>query len=166
MSNKLCSFQYENTSFGPGHPGHPGHPGQIRSSRSSRLNWIVGSGPGPGPGKIEIIGPGPGPGKLIISVPVPVPVPVRPEIMSRSITELNHLPPADFYKICLRASSEFCRHYTEKTSPVTLTVFLINPLGNFPQTNIQVNTFELYRHSLMELSVLLDTMVNFQNGLK
>ena len=31
----------------------------------------------------EIIGPGPG--KLIITVPVPVPV--RPEIMSRSITE-------------------------------------------------------------------------------
>ena len=72
LSNKLCSFQYENTGFGPGHPG------QIPSSRS---NWIV--GPGPGPGKIEIIGPGPG--KLIISVPVPVPV--RPEIMSRSITD-------------------------------------------------------------------------------
>ena len=29
-----------------------------------------------------------------------------------------------------------------------------------------VNTFELYRHSLMELSVLLDKMVNCQNGLK
>ena len=75
LSNTLCSFQYENTGFGPGHPG------QIPSSRSSRSNWIV--GPGPGPGKIEIIGPGPGPGKLIISVPVPV----RPEIMSRSITD-------------------------------------------------------------------------------
>ena len=49
--------------------------------------------------------------------------------------QLNHLPPADFYKICLWASSEFCRYYTEKTSPVTLTVFLINPLGNFPQTH-------------------------------
>ena len=49
--------------------------------------------------------------------------------------QLNHLPPADFYKICLWASSEFCRHYTEKTSPVTLTVFLINPLGNFPHTH-------------------------------
>ena len=49
--------------------------------------------------------------------------------------QLNHLPPADFYKICLWASSEFCRYYTEKTSPVTLTVFLINPLGNFPHTD-------------------------------
>ena len=39
--------------------------------------------------------------------------------------QLNHLPPADFYKIFLWASSEFCQHYTEKTSPVTLTVLLI-----------------------------------------
>ena len=93
LSNKLCSFQYENTGFGPGHPGHPGQIPSSRSSRSSRSNWIVGPGPGPGPGKIEIIGPGPGPGpgKLIISVPVPVPVPVRPEIMSRSITDFKDL---------------------------------------------------------------------------
>ena len=44
-------------------------------------------------------------------------------------------------KICLWASSEFCRHYTEKTSSVSLTVFLINPLGNFPHTHTHTHGF-------------------------
>ena len=54
--------------------------------------------------------------------------------------QLNHLPPADFYKMCLWASSEFRRYYTEKTSSVSLTVFLNNPLGNFPHTHTYIHT--------------------------
>ena len=38
--------------------------------------------------------------------------------------QLNHLPPADFLKICTFSSSEFCQNYTGKTSPTSLTVFL------------------------------------------
>ena len=72
--------------------------------------------------------------------------------------QLNHLPPADFYKICLWASSEFCRYYTEKTSPVTLTVFLINPLGNFPHTYIHTY-IHTHTHTNTDLLVLLFVIV-------
>ena len=74
---------------------------------------------------------------------------------------LRHLPPADFYKICLWASSEFCRYYTEKTSPVTLTVFLINPLGNFPQTYIHTYTHtHTHTHTHTDFLVLLFVIVS------
>ena len=41
--------------------------------------------------------------------------------------QLNHLPPAaaDLKNLNRLAWSDFYRHYTEKTNPVTLTVFLI-----------------------------------------
>ena len=38
--------------------------------------------------------------------------------------QLNRLPPADFKNLNNLAWSEFCRHYTEKISPFTLTIFL------------------------------------------
>ena len=40
----------------------------------------------------------------------------------------------DLKKICLLASSEFFRHFTDKTGPITLTVLWIKPLGNLPHT--------------------------------
>ena len=53
--------------------------------------------------------------------------------------QLNHLPPADLKNLNHLASSELSLHFTEKTSPVTLTVFLIKLLGNFPQTDRQTD---------------------------
>ena len=44
--------------------------------------------------------------------------------------QLNHLPPTEFKNLYHLNSSEFSRHFTEKTSPVNLTVILIKPLGN------------------------------------
>ena len=49
--------------------------------------------------------------------------------------QLNHLPPADLKNLYHLASSGLYLHFTEKTSPVTLTVFLIKLLGNFPRTD-------------------------------
>ena len=39
--------------------------------------------------------------------------------------QLHRLPPADFKNLNNLAWSEFCRHYTEKISPFTLTIFFI-----------------------------------------
>ena len=49
--------------------------------------------------------------------------------------QLNHLPPADLKNLYHLASSGLYLHFTEKTSPVTLSVFLIKLLGNFPRTD-------------------------------
>ena len=49
--------------------------------------------------------------------------------------QLNHLPPTNLKNLYHLASSEFSRHFTKKTSPVTLTVFSINPLGNYTCTD-------------------------------
>ena len=49
--------------------------------------------------------------------------------------QLNHLPPADLKNLYHLASSGLYLHFTEKTSPVTLSVFLIKLRGNFPQTH-------------------------------
>ena len=48
--------------------------------------------------------------------------------------QLNHLPPADLKNLYYLASSGLYLYFTEKTSPVTLTVFLIKLQGNFPHT--------------------------------
>ena len=49
--------------------------------------------------------------------------------------QLNHLPPTDLENLYHLASWEFSQHYTEKNSPVTLTVFLFKPLGNDTRTD-------------------------------
>ena len=60
------------------------------------------------------------------------------------------------------ASSEFCRYYTEKTSPVTLTAFLINPLGNFPHTHIHtyiVHT-HIHTHGFIEIIIVITVLAS------
>ena len=47
----------------------------------------------------------------------------------------NHLPTTDLKIPNHLASSEFRRNCTEKTRPMTLTVFLIKPFVNFPRTD-------------------------------
>ena len=54
--------------------------------------------------------------------------------------QLNHLPPTDLKNLYHLASSECSLHFTEKTSPVTLTVFLIKLLGNYTRTHRQTHT--------------------------
>ena len=54
--------------------------------------------------------------------------------------QLNHLPPTDLKNLYHLASSELSLHFTEKTSPVTLTVFLIKLLGNYTRTHAHAHT--------------------------
>ena len=44
--------------------------------------------------------------------------------------QLNHLSLADLKKFKYWASSELCWKYTDKTSPITLTVFLIKSFSH------------------------------------
>ena len=57
--------------------------------------------------------------------------------------QLNHLPPADLEKLCFLALSDFCLNHTEKTSPITLTVCLIKPFGNYTHTHIPTHLLGL-----------------------
>ena len=57
--------------------------------------------------------------------------------------QLNHLAPTDLKNLYHLASSEFSLHFTEKTSPVTLTVFLIKLLGNYTRTDRQTHILRL-----------------------
>ena len=52
---------------------------------------------------------------------------------------INHLPPTDLKNLYHLASSELSLHFTKKTSPVTLTVFLIKLLGNYTRTDRQTD---------------------------
>ena len=54
--------------------------------------------------------------------------------------QLNHLPPTDLKNLYHLASSELSLHFTEKNSPVTLTVFLIKLLGNYTRTDRHTHT--------------------------
>ena len=49
--------------------------------------------------------------------------------------QLNHLPPTDLKNLYHLALSAFSLHFTEKTSHVTLTVFMIKLLGNYMRTD-------------------------------
>ena len=59
--------------------------------------------------------------------------------------QLNLLPPTDLKNLIDLASSEFCRPHTENTSPISLTVFLIKPLGNYKRT---------YRHTSEIINII------------
>ena len=63
--------------------------------------------------------------------------------------QLNHLPPTDLKKLYHLASSELSLHFTEKTSPVTLTVFLIKLLGHYTRTHAHTDT-----HSVIIIEII------------
>ena len=66
--------------------------------------------------------------------------------------QLNHLPPTDLKNLNHLDSSELSLHFTEKTSSVTLTVFLIKLLRNYTCTDRHTHILLLFLRLLHKIT--------------